>query len=307
MEFNKVALSVDAQLALLKQRGMFFVDEAFAKQSLNHINYYRLRAYWLAFEDEKKSSQNSDHAFVAGTRFESILAIYVFDQQLKSLLSEAIESVEISLRTQWAYQLSLRYGSHAHLKADLFKKQEVHTRCLSMLYGDIGRSKETFITHYFDKYSHPDMPPIWAVCELFTLGQLSHWVDTLKSGQDRQAICAIYGLDERIVCAFLHHLATVRNLCAHHSRVWNRRFTLRMVLPKLPSHLSSHLNHEPQAANKVYNTCAMLAYLLSRIAPQSDWTTRFLDLLATAPQGFESSMGFVKGWQTLDLWTTTKR
>jgi abortive infection bacteriophage resistance protein len=251
MRYSKPPLSVPDQVALLKQRGMAFADEAAAAQALTHINYYRLRAYWLPFEDGP--NEHEPHTFRAGTVFEDVLAHYAFDQRLKLLLLDAIERVEISLRTRWAHELSLRYGSHAYLDGSLFTNAGRHAKCLQSLQDEVTRSHETFIKHYLNTYTTPALPPIWAVCEVLTLGQLSQWLDNLKRRADRQAIAQALGFDEVVVCAFAHHLATVRNLCAHHSRVWNRRFTIRMKLPRYPSHITPWKSLRMEATRKLEN------------------------------------------------------
>lgn len=299
MQFVKPSLSVDEQMALLQRRGMVFDDWAAARHTLHHINYYRLRAYWLPFEVDRDGEMA--HAFKAGTRFEAVLADYAFDQRLKLLLMDAIERVEIVLRTRWAHELALRYGSHAYLDGALFGNIARYTKCLQTLQDEVLRSHEAFIKHYRDTYTAPALPPIWAVCEVMTLGQLSQWLDNLKHRKDRQAIAQAFGFDEVVLCAFVHHLATVRNLCAHHSRVWNRKFTIKMKLPTRPAATATWFN--PDQDRKLYNTLLMLALLLDRICTSSTWKQCLLRLIATMPADTPQTMGFPKGWQTLPAWT----
>lgn len=303
MKFTKPALSVVEQVTLLRQRGMGFADEAAARHTLAHINYYRLRAYWLPFEAANAAGPTAVHAFVPGTQFEAALASYTFDQRLKLLLMDAVERVEIALRTRWAHELALRYGSHAYLNKAIFVDQARQAKCLQSLQDEVVRSQETFIKHYRASYSDPALPPIWAVCEVLTLGQLSQWLDNLKLRTDRQAIAQAFGFDEVVVCAFAHHLATVRNLCAHHSRVWNRKFTIKMKLPTRPATVAAWFN--PAQDRKIYNTLLMLALLLERIFPDSSWPTRLVELVATMPAGTDQAMGFPAGWQSLPVWTAT--
>ena len=99
MKFTKPATSITDQLALLRRRGMVIDDEASARHYLQHISYYRLRAYWLTYETPAAAG---DHAFRPGTRFEDVLALYVFDRQLRLLVMDAIERVEVALRAGWA-------------------------------------------------------------------------------------------------------------------------------------------------------------------------------------------------------------
>jgi len=300
VKFTKPALTVDDQVALLRQRGMGFADEAAARHVLNHVNYYRLRAYWLPFEVANATNPTALHAFVPGTQFEAVLASYTFDQRLKLLLMDAVERVEIALRTRWAHELALRYGSHAYLDKGIFVDQVRHAKCLQSLTDEVVRSQETFIKHYRATYTDPALPPIWAVCEVLTLGQLSQWLDNLKLRGDRQAIAQAFGFDEVVLCAFAHHLATVRNLCAHHSRVWNRKFTIKMKLPTRPAAVAAWFN--PAQDRKIYNTLLMLALLLERINPGSHWADRLTQLVAAMPPGTDQAMGYPPGWQNLPVW-----
>lgn len=300
MNYNKPPLAVPDQVALLKKRGMVFANEDSSVQILTHINYYRLRAYWLPFESGPGGLEL--HTFHPGTRFEDVLAHYAFDQRLKLLLLDAIERVEISLRTRWAHELSLRYGSHAYLDVTLFADAVRHTKCMQSLRDEARRSHETFIKHYHQTYTHPALPPIWAVCEVLTLGQLSQWLDNLKRRSDRQAIAQALGFDEVVVCAFAHHLATVRNLCAHHSRVWNRKFTIRMKLPRRPNHVTPWFNARED--HKVYNTLLMLALLLEHICPDSTWKSRLMRLIDQMPNDTTEAMGFPSDWRLYPVWAS---
>ena len=230
MEFCKPPIEVSDQVALLRKRGLTITDEARAIRVLQNINYYRLRAYWLPFEvvvDNRPGE--SEHFFRNGSTFDQVVSAYVLDRKLRLLLLEAIERVEIALRAHWSQVIAEKYHAHAYLDAEIFKPGTMHQNCMFSLDEELVRSKETFVQHYQKKYSKPTRPPIWAICELLTLGQLSKWLSNLKLRQDRQAIAARFGLDELVVCAFAHHLTHVRNLCAHHSRVWNRKLTFTMT------------------------------------------------------------------------------
>lgn len=297
MRFTKPPLSFDDQIELLVRRGMVVADRARARHYLSHINYYRLRGYWLPFEAR---ADNGDHRFIEGTSFDDVLSLYVFDRQLRLLLLDAIERVEISLRTRWAHALAMRYGAHAHLRQEIFQSQEKYQRCLENLQEEIDRSHEAFIGHYQATYTNPSLPPMWAICEVMSLGQLSKWFDNLKRHADRKEIASAFGLDETVVRSFMHHLTHVRNLCAHHSRVWNRRFTFTMRIPRQPTRVAGWFN--AQEDRKLYNTLVMLGYLLSVISPDSKWVTHVKQLMAAHLQARPEEMGFPENWESLDIW-----
>ncbi|TAN75066.1 MAG: Abi family protein [Gallionella sp.] len=278
---------------------MHIADCERAQHYLTHINYYRLRAYWLPFEIA--SSNDNDHAFQLGTDFDTVLAIYDFDRELRLLLLDAIERVEISLRTRWANVLALRYGPFAHEDSAHFYKPHIWQQCKDELAKEYARSRETFAEHYRTRYDHLNSPPIWVAAELMSLGHLSRWMQNLRIPKDRQAIADIYGLDERVLVSFAHHLTIVRNHCTHHGRVWNRKLSLKMQIPgKKTAGLSAMFN--PAEDRRLYNTLTMLAFLMSCISPQSSWRDRLKFLIGTTPQVNPKDMGFPADWQQRGIW-----
>jgi abortive infection bacteriophage resistance protein len=298
MKFNKPALTVEQQLDLLLRRGMIVTDRALALQHLEHISYYRLRAYWLP--NEAPAANDSDHAFRADTWFETIIDLYSFDRKLRLLVMDAIERIEVSLRTRWAYVLALRYGPHAYLDAKLFRKATQYAKCLTRLQEELERNNETFVLHYKQKYTTPELPPLWAVCELLTFGQLSLWFQNLAQSAARVEIAKPYGVDEQIIASFAHHLSYVRNVCAHHMRLWNREMTIGMKLPAHPNWLNATFN--PHLPKRLYNTLIMLTYMLDRISPASRWRASLLALLEEHPAVDLAAMGFPDDWRQAAIW-----
>ena len=223
MKFNKSHKSVKEQAELLKARGLKIKDTALAEHYLLHLNYYRLAGYCLPFEQS-----HSPQRFVAETHFEDILNLYTFDRELRLLLMDAIERIEVSMRTQWAYHFTKYYGSHAHLDPSLSKKPSWHATNLKILLEELKRTDEKFIEHYQETYAVPPTPSTWVVCEVMSLGLLSRWFTALRPSEVRSAISRTYGLPDPVLTSFIDHLSYIRNLCAHHSRTWNRRMTKTM-------------------------------------------------------------------------------
>lgn len=294
--FAKPATTHAQQVALLQQRGMVVDDPAAAEFYLQHLNYYRLGAYWLPFE-----ADHGTHAFRPGIRFADVLNLYVFDRELRLLVLDAIERVEVSVRSQWAYQLAHRHGPHAHLDAALaFNGRHWRTN-LDKLTDEVNRSDEVFIKHLKASYSEP-LPPVWAVCEVMSLGLLSRWYNNLKPMPTRRAITGTYGVDEKVLESWLRHLSLVRNICAHHGRLWNREFTITPLLPRSkPAGLAAQCQ---TGSRKVYNSLVILLHCMDRIAPEHRWRARLKDLIArhVAPV---TTMDFPIGWERLTIWETT--
>ena len=149
--------------------------------------------------------------------FEDILNLYTFDRELRLLLMDAIERIEVSLRTQWAYHFSKYYGAHAYLDPSLHKNPYWHAANLKSLFEELTRTDEKFIEHYQNTYTVPSSPPAWVICEVMSLGLLSRWLKSLKPSEVRADIARIYHLPDPVLTSFVEHLAYVRNFCAHHS------------------------------------------------------------------------------------------
>lgn len=291
--FAKPATTYTEQMALLQERGMIIEDPAIAEFYLRHLNYYRLGAYWLPFE-----ADHSTHLFRPGTRFSTVLNLYIFDRELRLLILDAIERIEVSVRSLWAYQMAHRHGAHSHLDHTLACNSRHWKSNLDQLKKETDRSDETFIKHLTRTYSEA-LPPVWAVCEVMSLGLLSRWYGNLKPMPTRRGIASSYDLDQRVMESWLHHLTFIRNTCAHHSRLWNRDFT---ITPELPRSKPLKLAGEfASGSRKLYNSLLILLHFMDFIAPQHHWRQRLKNLIVehAAPV---SAMDFPPDWQTRAIW-----
>ena len=294
--YNKPALTVTQQVELLQQRGMQLADKTLAEFYLSQINYYRLGAYWLPFE-----ADHAQHAFKPGTTFEQVLLLYTVDRELRLLLLDAIERIEIAVRTRWAYEMAHRHGPHSHLESGLAKSFKGWTNNLCTMIAEFERSDEVFAQHYKTNYAQPDLPPVWAICEVMSLGVLSRCYAQLGPMATRRAIAGHFGFDQQQFEGLLAHLTYLRNLCAHHSRVWNRRFTKTVPLPKAKPHgMREQLNLA--AERQLYNTLVCLLHLMDSISPRHHWRARLLELLGRLSPEQHQAMGFPAGWQDFALW-----
>lgn len=214
-------------------------DVARARSCLKRIGYYRLSAYWYSF---RKSQPHNDPVtnktinrvlddFRDGTNFPTIHELYIFDKKLRLLVLDALERIEIGVRTDIAIRLG-EYDKWAHRKPDLLdgnfskkttpeRSQTKHENWLLRLDKKFNESKEDFAKHFKEKYPN-DKLPIWIAVELWDFGTLSHFFSGLKMN-DQDAIALQYGVPSgRIFKTWLRCLNDVRNICAHHSRLWNR-------------------------------------------------------------------------------------
>lgn len=305
MRYNKPALSIADQADRLRQRGLQFTDDARVQHYLTHIGYYRLSAYWLPFELPAAGSQPRNHQFKPGTTFEGVLSLYIFDRQLRLLVMEAIERIETAIRTHWAHALATRHGPHAHMDASLFKSPWQHASDIARMAGSLQDSSETFITHYRHQYSEPFLPPIWAVVETLSLGALSRWFKATKSTDAKREVAQSLGLPTiEILEQVLHALTPVRNVCAHHGRLWNRRFTLQLPhIKRLKDQMViERIDDQQQPSRQLYNYLLVMAHLMQRINPGSSWQTRLRQHIQHASTDQQQAMGFPADWEQRAIW-----
>lgn len=298
--YIKPALSIDEQLALFKKRGLIIPDAEKARHYLSFVSYYRLSAYTKTLQDPS----NHNHPFDPGTTFDHILDLYVFDRDLRLLILDAIERIEIGIRTQIIYQFSIKHGSWWFEDASLFNESEKHTEQLSRIDEEIRRSKEDFIKHYKTTYSHPSRPPAWMSLEVTPLGLLSILYGNLVNNNERKNVAKTFKLGHpKVLASWLHSLTYVRNTCAHHSRFWDRNLTLNAKWPSNPhsSWLSINEKQLPDK-RKVYFYLAIIQYLLRVVTPSTKFGQNLNQLILSYSTVDTVEMGFPQNWEQDPFW-----
>ena len=109
MNSMKKAYTIDQQIARLKSNGMTFDDEEKAKEILLDVGYYRLGFYSFPYEIKFPCLEHRDHQLKPGTTFKSVYDLYEFDTRLRRLLLNALDRIEVNIRTKLIYNISLKY------------------------------------------------------------------------------------------------------------------------------------------------------------------------------------------------------
>lgn len=297
MNYTKPALSIENQILKLKERGLLISNEERAASYLSNISYYRLRAYTYPFQDNTITL----HPFTEEIAFEDIIKLYVFDRQFRLFVLDAIEKIEISMRTQVIYQWAMNYGSHWHLESSLFRNSVQFANDFTRLQREVDRSVETFIDHYKSKYSNPNEPPCWMSLEVSSFGLLSLMFRNLRMGTEKKAITKYYGLPHYAILEnWMHAFSNIRNICAHHGRLWNRRLTAHIKLPNRPHNL--FIDNTDVLPYKIYSALCCMKYILDIISPNHTFAARLKDLMVTCPLAQEKEMGFPPGWKNENFW-----
>ncbi len=300
--YSKPALDVSAQLAQWQQRGLAVADVPRAEHYLAVVGYYRLSAYSLPFQ-----VGNPDHRFIPDTRFDDVLDLYVFDRELRLLVLDAIERIEVAIRSHIGNHMATKYGPHWYLDESHFTRSYAHKALLADIEAHCKRKKEIFVKHYVNKYSAPALPPSWVVMELLTFGQLSTIYDHMANAADQKAIARLFGTQAELLRSWLQTLSYVRNVCAHHSRLWNCELGNAPKVPKkrpqswirVPVVLADK-NIKPQL--RLYLVLVIIEFLLQSINTGSTWHERLYALMQKHDQVSNAHMGMPDDWESDPFW-----
>lgn len=206
----------DQQICILREHGCIVDDEMLCKKQLSEVCYYRLSAFFVPFK-------NKDGKFKQDTTFEDIWHLYEFDRKMRSILLTAIGIIEISFRSKLSYYHSNKYGSLGYKNEGTFGKKHNHAEFQRRIMTEIDRhSRVAFVKHHINKYNREF--PLWVAMELFSFGTLSlFYADMLTA--DQKEIASEVGINYNNLKSYLHCCANLRNICAHHERIYNRIFS----------------------------------------------------------------------------------
>ena len=305
---NKPAYTITDQIALLKQRGMFFDNETLAYDLLKDISYYRLKGYWWDTQ-----SDTQQHLFQPDTYFEDIIERYNFDRKLRQILFDGIEQIEIAVRTKLIYHLSLAYGGLWYLNPALFNpviktydgiSKTVHNWVLNELQKEFNRSQEVFIKDQQQRY--PGQPAdAWKILEVASMGTLSKLYKNLEVKLPEKSLIANeMGVNSpHTFSGWLEAIAYVRNIIAHHSRLWSRTMIKRpgMQLNNPAGKWFTKPLKQGQL-DKPFSTISCMVYLCGFLHTSQDIKSKIVNLIRSYPKIPVYKLGFFNHWQNEPLW-----
>lgn len=299
------------QLALLKSRGLLVDNDQAAMDYLSRIGYYRLSGYWYPLREidvvssaKQKCPVRFDR-FYADSHFEDVVNLYVFDKKLRLLALDALERIEMAVRVDVAHLLgeketcahenpSCLHGNFTkkRIKKGPNKGKTEHQVWLEKHNSMLRRARrEPFIAHHKNKYD--GRLPVWVAIEVWDFGLLSRLFDGLQF-KDKNQIAEKYGLpDGDTMAKWLRSLNFIRNVSAHHSRLWNINV---LELSPCPDNWPAIKNTKP------FLYFAIMAQLMGVICPNSTWLSRLMELLQSCPESRNGILtlddfGVIKDWE----------
>ena len=316
--YTKPHLTFEQQVKYLKSNGLIVPNEAYALKKLSHINYYRLSAYSLSFQYPKNTSKAG--LFHEGTEFKDLIQLYTFDAKLRNILFGALETIEVYIRTQITYCHAKEYGAFGYLDKNNFNcSEEDFDEIITEIRKESKRSDEKFINHFKSKYRTSDLP-LWTIVEVLSFGTISRIFTAMKQS-DKVVVCENLPINHKIFKRWMHSLTILRNICAHHSRAWNRELRVPFAIPsnntlfnpirkiiksKFKEEIEGSLIYEDKEFdnnNSIFFALSVMKYIFDSIGEEVDFIIEIKQLLKSYPQIDIKAMGFVNGWEELELWS----
>lgn len=310
--------------ALLVSRGMELDDRLRAERKLAQVGYYRLSGFWFPCREFRRDAQGRpllssnggkpvrENCFMPGTRFDAVFELYLLDKKLRQLMLDAIERIEVHVRSVIAHEVGY-HDPLAYQKVEFIKpaqaknftdkrsgrERNIWNEWLARQNGQVSRSREDCIEWH--RRNNKAMP-FWVVIEAWDFGTVSKYFEILK-GRYQNRICARLGIDNpKVLKEWLQELNTLRNRCAHHTRIWNQ--VAANPLPTLPHAYFEALELDEQARSRLYGLIVVIWYLVKSIGPNSDWLQQVAALIDTKPclpgchfaaMGFPDETGLPRG------------
>lgn len=325
MQYLKPHLSYEQQAEHLLSRGME-ARRSELIQRLRNVGYYRLSAYWHPFR-QRDAVGNVMSDLLPGTTLEKVWCRYRFDRDLRLLLLDAIERIEIALRSRLAHLHTRDYGPFLYADASYFPQWKDYlqkwdrVRIKRDADGRIQKRGVEFLDHFFKKYGDThDYPPLWMSIGMAEMGFIAYFYD-YSDKSIRAEIAREWHMKAGTLSSWLHALNILRNDCAHHARVWNKEYYRKPHLPAysedklwyyeysskirkwvIPVQIKGAMPYPAPGSAACF--LFMCRRLLRFVAPTSRWFRRVEDMLASySAQGIRlDKMGLPEHWESHPLW-----
>lgn len=294
--FSKTYLTPAQHIALLKSRGLQISDEQLAESYLINVGYYRLSAYFYPLLDAPKEN----HIYKPSATFGKVVSMYTFDSRLRSLLFSKIEKIEVAIRSALSNIVANETGDIFWVtNAANYINLDQYNMLMTVINKEYIGSKEDFIKHFKDIYSDP-YPPAWMILEILPFGNMTHIYKNLIDLSLKKKIAQHFGLQPPVFTSWLMVLSGLRNLCCHHSRVWNKLLPIRPTEPHRVIH--PWIDSSKTNSQRIYFRCCMIAYLLCTIEPVNRFKSELKTLFSEFPNIDTAAMGFPTAWESEPIW-----
>lgn len=268
----------------LRARGLAVPNPASAENFIDEVGFDRLRIYFLS----RRNLQANGRPFTAGVTFDDIVDIYTFDENLRLLMFKYCSRVEIILKTIISEEICSMYGCDPYMDSRMYKDKDARSDMLKSISALSNKylALDRRAKHYSDKYDDPAFPPLWMMREFMTFGSLNYFYGKLNQGI-KQNINVKFGLGRSdILPRWISCFVDLRNVCAHHDRLFNRKFQ------KIPLRSQQHNAPRARDPHKVAALCHVMQVILNNRSPNCNIEQEVRALVVNHPAVTVAEIGF---------------
>jgi len=291
--YTDSSLSVEDQIQLLKSRNLTFLNEEKAKHLLQNISMFRMKGYLYPLQTDRVH-----HIYRNGATFDQAFELYSYDSDLRRLIFKRIEQIEVSVRTKFSEIMATNSDHFWYTVTANFRNAHDHAGLLNSINREFTRSDDDQIVGFFNIYSN-QWPPSWMAMEVSSFGTLSLLYKCVNAGTCKRDVANYYGVRDTVFELWIHSLVYVRNICGHHSRLWNRNLRIQPVTPRRLAH---PFVTQPVCTDRIYYVMCIIKYLLNIIEPGNNFTSQINWLFIEYPSINKQIMNFPDCWDMAPLW-----
>jgi abortive infection bacteriophage resistance protein len=296
INYTKTCTLPQDLIPLLRNRGLAISDEEKTISYLTNIGYFRLSAYCYPLLKDPKIN----HEYKDGATFDLVMNMYRFDRKLRILLFNEIEKIEVAVRSAMSNWVSDALNDVFWMTdARHFNNPAIFAKRLSIIQSELDKTSEEFIIHFKNKYAN-SFPPAWMIAETAPFGVLCSTFNNLKYKSVQKKVASYFGLSVPVFSSWMVSLVSLRNLCGHHNRTWNRENPL--VPAPLKSPAFPWIDNATTDMKRIYYRICIIKYFLFTVSPHNTFTQKLKLLLTEYPTVDIKAMGFPADWQEEPLW-----
>ncbi|MDO4253623.1 MAG: Abi family protein [Kocuria sp.] len=207
-------------------------------------NYYRVSGYGRCFY---KPDQDR---YRTGTSAEQLMDIYELDRLVRNLVLDGISVVEPTLKSRVAYHVArIVGGSEGYMDESFYlpsrpephsSDTKTHQRWCAELknrkkilesFRELQDRDEIFIQHHVE---NGEPVPFWAIIEVVSMGTFSRFLRALRDKDVLTPVSKSLNVEDNDkLLQAVQNLSFLRNIAAHHGRLWNRRLHAHVALPQI--------------------------------------------------------------------------
>ena len=148
---------------------------------------------------------------------------------------------------------------------------------------------------------------------MISFGTLSKIYSILKTEEQKEVIFKLKGINNNVFKNWLHGLSVLRNICAHHSRLWNKTLGVKFEIPRKLEEFKNikknivnketKNNTEVKLNDKVFFPLSIIEYIFTCIGEDEiEFKSKIKTLLQKYPKVKLESMGFIENWEDNPIW-----